>query len=489
MFAAASLTDAFEEVGTAFEAANPGRTVEFNFAASSALREQILAGAPADVFASANTSNMDQVVEGGAAAEPETFVKNLLQIAVPAGNPAGVTGLADFANADLLIGLCAEEVPCGEFGREALANAGVTPSIDTNEPDVRSLLTKVEAGELDAGIVYVTDVLSAGDAVEGIDIPADDNVIATYPIAALDRRRQQRGRRRVRRRSCSPTRARRSSPPTASTPHDPAATGREEDQARAGPPGRSSPSRPSPSPSSPSRSWRCCSGRRGPTSATSRRARRHRRAPAEHHHRLRRHRASRCCSGSRWPGCWPAPGSPAAPRRGRSSPCRWCSRRWSAAPRCCSRSGAGACSAARSTTRPGSCCPFSTWGVVAANTFVAMPFLVLTVESGLRAADPRYEDAAATLGASRWMIFRRITVPHAAPSIIAGAVLCWARALGEFGATVTFAGNLQGRTQTMPLAVFLALESDRDAAIALSLVLIAVSLAVLLPLRDRWLAV
>jgi molybdate transport system permease protein len=131
--------------------------------------------------------------------------------------------------------------------------------------------------------------------------------------------------------------------------------------------------------------------------------------------------------------------------------------------------------------------PFSTWGVVAANTFVAMPFLVLTVESGLRAADQRFEDAAATLGASRWTIFRRITVPSAAPSIVAGSVLCWARALGEFGATVTFAGNLQGRTQTMPLAVFLALESDRDAAIALSLLLIAVSLAVLVPLRDRWL--
>lgn len=132
--------------------------------------------------------------------------------------------------------------------------------------------------------------------------------------------------------------------------------------------------------------------------------------------------------------------------------------------------------------------PFSTWGVIAANTFVALPFLVVTVEAGLRASDVRYEDAAATLGAGRWMVFRRITLPHAAPSIVAGAVLCWARALGEFGATVTFAGNLQGRTQTMPLAVYLALESDRDAAIALSLVLIAVSLAVLLPLRDRWLA-
>lgn len=132
--------------------------------------------------------------------------------------------------------------------------------------------------------------------------------------------------------------------------------------------------------------------------------------------------------------------------------------------------------------------PYSLWGVIAANTFVALPFLVVTVEAGLRSADQRYEDAAATLGAGRWMIFRRVTLPMAAPSVIAGAVLCWARALGEFGATVTFAGNLQGRTQTMPLAVFLALESDRDAAIALSLVLVAVSLAVLVPLRDRWLA-
>ena len=185
VFAAASLTDAFTELGTMFESENPDASVEFNFGASSALREQILAGAPADVFASANTSNMDQVVDGGAASDPEDFVTNLLEIAVPAGNEAGVAGLDDFANADLLVGLCAEEVPCGEFGREALANAGVTPSIDTNEPDVRSLLTKVEAGDLDAGIVYVTDVMAAGDTVEGVEIPADDNVVATYPIAAL----------------------------------------------------------------------------------------------------------------------------------------------------------------------------------------------------------------------------------------------------------------------------------------------------------------
>jgi len=185
VFAAASLTDAFDEVGAAFEKDNPDVEVEFNYGPSSGLREQILQGAPADVFASANTSNMDQVVEGGAAKDPQNFVTNQLQIAVPAGNEAGVTGLADFAQANLLIGLCAEDVPCGEFGREALANAGVTPSIDTNEADVRSLLTKVESGDLDAGIVYITDVKAAGDKVEGIDIPADDNVTATYPIAAL----------------------------------------------------------------------------------------------------------------------------------------------------------------------------------------------------------------------------------------------------------------------------------------------------------------
>ena len=184
--AAASLTDAFAEVEAAFEAANPGVDVVLNLGSSSSLREQILEGAPADVFASANTSNMDQVAEAGEVeGEAEIFVLNELQIAVPAGNPAGVTGLDDFANEDLLIGLCAEEVPCGSFGREALEKAGVTPAIDTNEPDVRALLTKVEAGELDAGIVYVTDVLSTAGAVEGIDIPDEFNVVAAYPIAAL----------------------------------------------------------------------------------------------------------------------------------------------------------------------------------------------------------------------------------------------------------------------------------------------------------------
>lgn len=130
--------------------------------------------------------------------------------------------------------------------------------------------------------------------------------------------------------------------------------------------------------------------------------------------------------------------------------------------------------------------PFSTTGVVLATTFVAMPFLVITVEGALRQLDPRHEAAAATLGARPWTILRRITLPTIRPALLAGLALTWARALGEFGATITFAGSLQGRTRTLPLAVFVALEGDRDLAVALSLVLVAVSLAVIVTLRDRW---
>jgi molybdate transport system substrate-binding protein len=184
--AAASLTDAFEAVAAGFEATHPDIDVALNFGGSSALKEQILDGAPVDVFASANASTMSQVVAAGdAAGQPAVFARNTLEIAVPPGNPGKVGGLADFDRAELLIGLCAEGVPCGDFARHALREAGVVPSIDTNEPDVRSLLTKIEAGELDAGIVYATDIASAGGEVEGIDIPADQNVVAEYPIVVL----------------------------------------------------------------------------------------------------------------------------------------------------------------------------------------------------------------------------------------------------------------------------------------------------------------
>ena len=133
--------------------------------------------------------------------------------------------------------------------------------------------------------------------------------------------------------------------------------------------------------------------------------------------------------------------------------------------------------------------PFHVGGAILAETFVAMPFLVLTVEAAFRSADRRYEDAARTLGASRLHVFRRVTLPMIRPSLVAGAVLCWARALGEFGATITFAGNTQGKTQTLPLFVYIKLEEgNNDAAIVLSLVLLAISLAVLVSLRDRWLS-
>ena len=131
--------------------------------------------------------------------------------------------------------------------------------------------------------------------------------------------------------------------------------------------------------------------------------------------------------------------------------------------------------------------PFTTTAAVIAETFVAMPFLVIAIEGGLRSLDQRYEEAARALGANSWKVFARVTLPLLRPAIFSGAVLCWARALGEFGATITFAGNLPGRTQTVPLAVYIALESKPEGAIVLSLILLVVSLAILIGLRDRWL--
>jgi molybdate transport system permease protein len=130
--------------------------------------------------------------------------------------------------------------------------------------------------------------------------------------------------------------------------------------------------------------------------------------------------------------------------------------------------------------------PFTTWGAILAEAFVAMPFFVIVVEAGLRSLDRRYEEAAATLGARGFTTFRRVVLPLIAPSLVAGAALTWARALGEFGATILFAGNLQGETQTMPLAIFVELQTNLGGAIALSLVLLAVSVVVLVSLRDRW---
>lgn len=186
VFAAASLTDAFADIADAFEAAHPGASVELNLAGSSSLREQVLAGAPADVFAAADPAIVDELIDAGEVDdEPTVFATNRLAIAVPVGNPGAVAGLADFGNPELLIGLCAEPVPCGSLAREALASAGVEPAVDTEEPDVRALLTKIEAGELDAALVYRSDVATAADRVEGIELGSDGGPVASYPIAVL----------------------------------------------------------------------------------------------------------------------------------------------------------------------------------------------------------------------------------------------------------------------------------------------------------------
>ena len=183
--AAASLTDAFRDIETAFEDAHPGIDVVLNLAGSSLLREQILARAPVDAFAPANVAIMEEVRAAGlVSGRPRVFARNTMAIAVPVGNPGGVTGLDDLARPELLVGLCAETVPCGEYTRRVLLEAGVTARPDTEEPNVRALLTKVEQGELDTGIVYATDVRGANGVV-AVAIPEEYNVTTDYPIAIM----------------------------------------------------------------------------------------------------------------------------------------------------------------------------------------------------------------------------------------------------------------------------------------------------------------
>ncbi|MEP6478491.1 MAG: molybdate ABC transporter substrate-binding protein [Rhodoglobus sp.] len=186
VYAAASLTDSFADIATAFEKENPGVTVSFNFGGSSALATQIVAGSPGDVFAAASPATMKTVTDAAlTASDPVVFVTNTLELVVPTGNPAGVTGLADLANPNLTIALCAAEVPCGAAAVTLLAQEGVTAAPDTLEQDVKAVLTKVELGEVDAALVYKTDVESAGDKVDGIEVPGAEKVVNQYPIAAL----------------------------------------------------------------------------------------------------------------------------------------------------------------------------------------------------------------------------------------------------------------------------------------------------------------
>jgi molybdate transport system substrate-binding protein len=186
VFAAASLTDVFGELGDRLRADNPGLDVQFNFAGSSALATQLTQGAPADVFASANEQQMTVVTDAGLqSADPTVFTENVLEIAVPKGNPGKVTGLADFGNADLTLAVCAADVPCGAAAQAVFADAGISAEPDTEEEDVKAALTKVQLGEVDAALVYATDVRAAGSDVEGIPFPEAEQEVNSYPICPL----------------------------------------------------------------------------------------------------------------------------------------------------------------------------------------------------------------------------------------------------------------------------------------------------------------
>jgi molybdate transport system substrate-binding protein len=186
VFAAASLTEGFKEIGTTFEQEHPGTTVTFNFGPSSGLAAQIIEGAPADVFASADQANVTKVVDADVAAGvPYDFIRNRLEIAVGAGNPKNIQRLADLAEKGVKVVLAAPQIPIGKYAAEALSKADVTVEPVSLEADVKAVATKVGLGEADAGIVYRTDVIAAGDKVTGVEIPEEHNVIATYPIVQI----------------------------------------------------------------------------------------------------------------------------------------------------------------------------------------------------------------------------------------------------------------------------------------------------------------
>lgn len=187
VFAAASLTDAFTDLGEVFMAEHPDHPVTFSFAASSELVAQVLDGAPADVVATADLVTMDRLSSAGATAStPTVFARNRATIAVATGNPLGITDLADLADDDLVLVVCAPEAPCGRYASELFANAGIAPTPDSFERNPRAVLTKVALGEADAGIVYTTDIAATADGtVAAVAIPNDSNIVADYPIATI----------------------------------------------------------------------------------------------------------------------------------------------------------------------------------------------------------------------------------------------------------------------------------------------------------------
>jgi molybdate transport system substrate-binding protein len=185
VLAASSLKGTFTQLGQQFEAAHPGDTVKFSFGASSALATEITSGAPADVFASAAPANMTTVVKAGDASGPQDFAKNTAEVAVPPKNPGNIAALTDLAKSSVKVALCQPQVPCGVVAAAVFKNAGITVRPVTLQPDVKSVLTQVELGSVDAGVVYVTDVKAAGAKVKGVTVPAGENASTLYPIASI----------------------------------------------------------------------------------------------------------------------------------------------------------------------------------------------------------------------------------------------------------------------------------------------------------------
>ena len=474
VFAAASLTEAFTQIAEDYEGPHDV-DVRLSFGPSDGLATQIQEGAPADVFASASPKWMDAVEADPGVTDRADFARNLLVVIVPAGNPAGLGSLDDLGQPGIKLVLAAEGVPVGDYAREMLANAGIADealaNVVSNEDDVKGVVQKVALGEADAGIVYRTDVTATVEAdLEVIDVPADVNVEAVYPIAAL-----------------------------AGAPDPGTGVRRLRSRARAG------------------------DARSGGLPRTVRT-----RLPAgvvalaalgvtfvllpvaglldrapwgQVGELLTSEIALEGLRVSLIVSLGAAAfsiliGVPLGLVLGRTSfPGIAVVRALALLPLVLPPvvAGIGLLTAfgrrgllggpARAI---GLELPFTTAGAALAAAFVSFPFVVLAVEAGLRSLDTRLEDAAASLGGSRWYVLRRVTVPLLAPQIVAGAVLAWARALGEFGATITFAGNFRGETQTMPLAVFEALQSDPGAATILSLVLVVVSLGILIALRGRF---
>ena len=479
MLAAASLTETFTELAERFEEDHPGVTVKLAFDSSATLAQQAVDGAPADVLATADAATMDTAGDV-LADEPRIFATNTMVLVTPPDNPAGIARFADLDSGDVTFVACVETAPCGKVAAALLEDNAVAAEPASLEVDVKSVLAKVTSDEADAGFVYATDAVAAGDTVRSLDVPARrrrGDVVPDRPArpgtrcrhgppvrrpGALRHRPAGAGRRRFRGAVTARTLGR---PPlvlvvpgalaatllvaplvtlvldtpwgsfldqlgTEAVRQALALTGlasaitvswlpaaRDSPRLAAGPRGL-------PGPGAAARRGGGAAG-----AAAGRRRRRPRdRAGAQRGGRLR------------------------APRHDRASPCR------TRPPPSFSRTRSSRCRSTCSASR-----------------------------GRLRASGERYDVVAATLGAGRWTTFRRITLPLAMPGVLAGAVLAWARSLGEFGATITFAGNYPGTTQTMPSLIYQALQSDPEVARTLSMILLVVSIGILAALRNRWL--